>query len=154
MKIYQPIARRAGAAALALALLGTTACSDKVRVLNAPLQAAANSPGNMATTALTIGPFATNAVVMVTASGQARYLGPARNTGILVSILTPSAVAQDDSFEALSVSMVYRAATSYNFVLPSGTTRTITARTDHLGFGSAFNTATSVRMTAIALAAR
>jgi hypothetical protein len=149
------IGRAAGALALGLALATTAACSNKVEVLNAPLTAVAASPGNTAATGLTIGPYNSNAVVMVTADGFSRYLGVPNNSGILVSIRNGAAIlAQDDSFEGTSVNMTYQAATSYNFVLPRGQTRTITARTDRFGFGSAGNKQTRIRMTAIALAAK
>lgn len=149
------IGRAAGAMALGLALAATAACSNKVQVLNAPLAATAVSPGNSAATGLTIGPFNTNAVVLVTADGASRYLGRPRNSGILVSILNGRmALAQDDSFEGTSTNMIYQAATSYNFFLPRGQSRRINARTDHFGFGSAANRPTRVRMTAIAMAAK
>jgi len=147
--------RAAGALALGLTLAATAGCSNKVQVLNAPLTAATISPGNSAATGLTIGPFNTNAVVMVTADGASRYFGPPRNSGILVSIRNgATALAEDDSFEGTSTNMIYRAATSYNFFLPRGQTRRINARTDHFGSGSATNRPTRVRMTAIAMAAK
>jgi hypothetical protein len=138
----------------AFILCATAACSD-VKVLNTPNAAAAASPGNTAATQLTVGPYSTKAVVMVTADGRSIYAAlPMRPSGIVVSIREASTLrAQDDSFEFHSLRQLFRSAASYNFVLPAGQTRVIQARTDPLGSGGSFNQATSIRMTAIALKA-
>ena len=49
---------------------------------------------------LTIGPFATDALVLVTASGFADYSGPVSNAGIILRILVDQVdLSEADSFE-------------------------------------------------------
>lgn len=139
----------------ALLLCSAAACSD-VNVLNAPNAASAASPGSIAATQLTIGPYSKKAVVMITADGNSAYIAlPMRQSGMTLTIREPGRVlAQDSSFEFHSFRRGFQSAASYNFILPAGQTRIIQARVDPVGAGGAFNRASRVRMTAIALAAR
>src|SRR4051812_1861571 len=90
------------AAALGLAALALApAAAAPVSVLNAPNIAQAALPGAQASTSLVVGPYATRAVVFVTASGESHH-GPTTapdNAGIVVRILDGEReLAFDDSF--------------------------------------------------------
>jgi hypothetical protein len=139
-------------AVLAAAVWSGAALAAPVTVLNAPVIAQAANPGNRAETRLAIGPYRTNALVLVTVSGESSHQGPAGNAGILVSILDGDRpLARDDSFDSRSSNITYRAAASHNFILPAGRRVLIRGVTEPYGSQAAANTGSSVTMTLVAL---
>ena len=96
---------------------------------------------------------ATNALVFVTASGQAIYTGPTGSSGIVVSIQAGDVRIDDQSSEGQSINITYRAAASHVFVLPRNTPIRIVGRTEAYGSQSSANQGSIVRLEVIAIAA-
>lgn len=162
METYQTLTRGprgrriAAAVALGLVLGATSACSDAVRVLNAPIEANASSV-NFAHTVLTVGPYRTDAIVLVTASGEARRVGPPAQAGVMVSILSSpqlAILAQDDALGIPARVMSYRASAAYSFRLRRGERKIIGAIASPLGATTPATTNSRIRLTAVALEAR
>jgi hypothetical protein len=142
------------AASLAFATIATApAAAHPVQlythqILNSPVQ-----PGDTAQVQAMVGPYATDALVMVSAQGLSRFDGGNRSShGISVEILANGLVLQDDSFEGESSKIQYRAAVSHSFVLKRATTRVVTARTRPYGSGQGTNNSTSISMDLAAIA--
>jgi hypothetical protein len=82
--------------------------------------------GNSARSSVRVGPFQSDTVVLINASGQSSYQGPTANAGIRVVLeVDGGRVASGYSFEALSSSINFSATTSHAFVLPQGQSRTV-----------------------------
>lgn len=108
---------------------------------------------NSAQVQATVGPYATDALVLVSAQGGARTApGGGLNRGIAVDIVANGRVLRDDSFEAQATNMAFRAAVSHSFLLPAGTSQVVRARTLPYGAGSATNTGASISMDLAAIA--
>lgn len=125
-----------------------------VTVLNSAKnrQEASATGGNSAQAQLQVGPFAHRALVLLSASGAAKYQGPTANAGIVLAIKVGSkTVAQDDSFEGESSNLGFMASASHNHLLPRGETITVEARVDPRGVGGQSNTSTRVDLYCYAL---
>lgn len=143
-------------AALACALAAATAApagAQTVKLLANITHQGVTAPGNTAATGVTVGPFHTDAIVMISAQGLSHYAaGNGLNSGIVVGIVEDHVLVEDDSFEARSSSLMYRAAVSHSFLLKAGTTRAVRVRTLPYGAASAANTQTGIWFDLVALA--
>lgn len=126
-----------------------------VSVLNSQFEAL-GSGGNSAQSQISVGPFASDAVVLATASGSAAYrAGGGVNAGIILSLdVDGSAVARDDSFEGSSSNLAFQSSLSHNFYLPAKQSSAVLAKVDYYGAGGVKNQDTNVRLCVIALAAK
>jgi hypothetical protein len=128
---------------------------DFVTILNPAPHEVSNAGTNFAQAELKIGVFETDALVLITASGSANYVGPIDNAGITLAIqIDDKVVAEDESFEARSESMPFRSAASYNSILKKGSRVNISAKVTSLGKGGSSNTKTSAFLQCYALAIR
>jgi hypothetical protein len=105
---------------------------------------------------LHVGPFLSDALVLVTAFGASHYEGDVLNAGMILTIKVDDAtVMQDDSFEAESSNIDFRTSASYNFILKQGRETDVEARTDPLGEGGEINnTRNRVTLQCFALATK
>jgi hypothetical protein len=111
--------------------------------------------GNTAIAKLQIGPFETTALVLVTASGRSAYVGPEAGAGMrLILQRDGGQVSEALSFEAKSANIIFRASTSFNFVLRKGAHADVEADIFPEGGGGASNTGTLVNLQCFALAAK
>lgn len=110
---------------------------------------------NTASASKTVGDLGSDALVFVTAFGQAHYGGPLTGSGIRVSIVRDRfPVVQDDMFEGQSIEMTYRASVTHVCLLPQGKTVEFTGRTAPLGPLGSNNNRTAVRLEVVAIAAQ
>ena len=149
-----PAVAAAVAAAVATALAASPAAAQGIKLLAHHTNLSAGPlSANSALVQVQIGPFPTEALVLVSAQGGARTApGGGPNRGITVDIVDGTLVLRDDSFEAQASNMVFRAAVSPSFLLPVGTVRTVTARTLPYGAGASTNTDAKISMDLAAIA--
>jgi hypothetical protein len=133
---------------------------DVVTLLNSSpkkYKSETSSGTNSAQAKLDFGPYATDAVVFITASGSASYKGPKANAGITVAIrssITKGDLAVDDSFEGSSANITFRASASHMLLLKKGEEVKIEGATTHYGSGSQLITGAKISLTCFALAVR
>jgi hypothetical protein len=105
---------------------------------------------------LTVGPFPRRAAVFVAADGFAEYhRHDSQNAGITLTIHDGGLKVMDDSFEARSSDLSFRAAAAHMFVLEPATSRKLIARVTPLGNGGAagnINAQVNLEVTAIDVA--
>lgn len=116
------------------------------------IQGGGQGAGATAQATIAVGPFQHDAAVFAAADGTARYQGPSRNAGIILTIKDGPIKVMDDSFEGESSNIGFRSAASHMFVLPKGKTRNLVARVDPSGAGGANNTDATVNLSVMALA--
>ena len=140
--------------AAALASAAAPAAAQTVQLLaNHTHLTSTNPNGASAQVQVTVGPYRTDALVLVSAQGRSRYDGGGGvSTGIRVGIVESNILVEDDSSEAKSSKISFWAAVSHSFVLKAGTSRLVTARTLPYGSGSANNKPTSISMDLHAIA--
>ncbi len=110
---------------------------------------------NTASAKLRIGPFETTALVLVTASGHSTYTGPLTHAGMRLIIQRDGGqVSEALSFDSQSENIIFRASTSFNFVLRPRTRADVEADIFPEGGGGARNTGTQVNLQCFALAAK
>lgn len=129
--------------------------ANAVSVLQSQTEAI-SSGGNAAQSEISVGPFATDAVVLASASGSAAYkAGELQGAGIIVTLFVDGEpVARDDSFEGTSSSISFRASLSYNLYLSAKQSAKVLAKVEPYGAGGKKNENTRVRLDIIALAAK
>ena len=89
---------------------------------------------------LHLGPFQTDALVLVTAFGTSTYIGEVAPAGMVLTLkVDTSTVSQDNSFEAESVTIDFKTSASHNFILKQGRETDVEARTDPMGDGGLIN---------------
>ena len=140
--------------ALAAALVASAPAAAQTAKLLAESHLGAG-PLNAATAQVqaTVGPYATDALVLVSAQGASKTAaGGASNRGIAVDIVTGGRILRDDSFEAQASNMTFRAAVSHSFLLKAGASQLVTARTLPTGTAGSTNTSTVITMDLAAIA--
>jgi hypothetical protein len=129
-----------------------------VTILNpAPEQNDATVSVNASTASarLRIGPFETAALVLATASGRSTYQGPQAGAGMRLIIQRDGGqVSEALSFDSRAENIIFRASTSFNFVLRKGAHADVEADIFPEGGGGATNTGTLLNLQCFALAAK